>query len=103
MAQSQVMSQYRNNSISAIANQELNQEFFDLSPRPWDVDVIELIDDTLRIFIDWNNPETFLIEIKFQHWTKAKYKHAVISRQFEYSNVDVYRIGKSLFIRKLLF
>ena len=96
------MSQDRNSSIARNQNKYLNEEFFDLHPNPWDVDVIELT-ESVRIFIDCNNPETFLVEIKFRHWTESKFKTAVISQKFRSSSVDVYRIGKSLFLRRLLF
>lgn len=103
MAHTLVMSQKRNSSIARNHNKLLNEEFFDLHPNPWDVDVIE-ITEYVRIFIDCLNPETFLVEIKFQHWTESKFKTAVLTKKFRsYSDLDVYRIGKSLFLRRLLF
>ncbi len=97
-----MMSQNRNSSIASTQNKLRNEEFFDIHPSPWDVDVIE-INESSRIFIDCNNPETFLVEIKFRHWTESKFKTAVLSQKFLNSDIDVYRIGKSLFLRRLLF
>jgi hypothetical protein len=96
------MSQDRNSPIARNHNKYLNEEFFDLHPSPWEVDMIELT-ESVRIFIDTNNPETFLAEIKFRHWTESKFKTAVLQQKFRSSSVDVYRIGKSLFLRRLLF
>jgi hypothetical protein len=96
------MNQNRNSSIARSQNKYLNEEFFDIHPQPYEVDIIE-ITDFLRIYIDVNNPETFLIEHKFKHWEIAKHKTAVFQYKFKNVDVDVYRIGKSLFLRRLLF
>jgi hypothetical protein len=97
-----MMSQNQNSPIARRQNQFLNEEYFDIHPRPYDIDILE-INDKIRIFIDMNNYETFLVEIKFLHWTEAKYKTAIFSNKFQDSDIDVYRIGKSLFLRRLLF
>lgn len=96
------MSQNNNRSNQAQRNKLKNEEFFDVHPRPWDVEPWE-INEYLRIFLDPTNPETFLVEIKFLHWTEAKYRKALVSKIFEHSDIQVYRIGKSLFLRRLLF
>jgi len=96
------MSQNSNSSIASTQNKSRNEEFFDIHPSPWDIDVIE-INEKLRIFIDTNNLETFLVEIKFLHWTESKYKTAVLQQKFKDTDVEVYRIGKSLFLRRLMF
>lgn len=94
------MSKYQHDSYGQVTNQYLNEEYFDLHPTPWDVETWEIRED-LRIFYDHNNPETFLLEITFKHWKEAEFKRKVCLKIFK--DLDVYRINKKLFLRKLLF
>jgi hypothetical protein len=84
----------------------LNEEFFDLHPQPWDVEkhcILETTSFRISLYLDVQNPDTFLVEILYQDWQSCKYKEAMLGKVLENSDVDVYRIRKKLFLRRLLF
>ena len=96
------MSQHRNSSIAGNQARSNNEEFFDLHPRPWDVECYNL-DKYVRIFVDHNNIDTFLLEITYPTWIEANYKLKMMEQIFKDDITCVYRNGKKLFLRKLLF
>lgn len=97
------MSKYENYSPARYQAQLKNEEFFDLHPNPWDVEIWETFEN-VRIYYDPKNPETILIEIKFQYWEKAEKNRIKLDHIFKSVDlIDVYRIRKKLFLRKLLF
>lgn len=97
------MSRKQNFSTARYQAQMNNEEFFDLHPSPWDIEIYEPFQD-IRIYYDPRNPETILIEIKFRYWERTN--QAVVKLDSIFKSVDlidVYAIGKKLFLRKLLF
>lgn len=96
------MSQKQNYSSARYQSQLNNEEFFDLHPQPWDVEIYEPFEN-VRIYYDKNNPETFLIEIKFRYWEETAQKEKILDSIFSNRLTSVYRIRKKLFLRRLLF
>jgi len=95
-----MMSQINNSSIEPARIN--NEEFFDLHPQPYGIEKFNPL-EMLTIFIDQNNPETFLIEINFYMWDKARRAANLWSYILEKSDVDVYHSKGRLFFRRLLF
>ena len=96
------MSQYRNSSIQPSQATFNNEEFFDLHPHPYNVDKYSISED-VKLYLDFDNPETFLVEIHFDNWQDAKFSEAKCRYIFKRSDIDVYRMRKKLFLRRLLF
>ena len=84
----------------------MNEEFFDVHPRPYDVQYFELENLgrlKITLYIDHNNPETFLLKTWFSDWKEAERWLKVMTVQLQNTGIDVYRDRKYLFLRKLLF
>ena len=81
---------------------ELNEEFFDLHPRPYDCQFFE-INDKITVYLDLNNTDTWLVKIRFSTWQQSEKYEIRLRRLFENSNVNIYRSRKLLFLRRLLF
>ena len=96
------MSEYRNSSPVSRATQFNNEEYFDLHPSPWEIEKYE-ITKNISIYLDINNPETFLIEIHYTSWHEAKYKEDIFRYMLRNVSLDLYRNRYKLFLRKLLF
>ena len=79
-----------------------NEEFFDLHPKPWSIEKFTIL-EKITIFIDQDNPETFLIEVNFYMWDKARRMANLWSFILQNSDVDVYHSKGRLFFRRLLF
>lgn len=94
------MSQINNRSISPARIN--NEEFFDLHPAPYGVEKFTIM-EKITIFIDQNNPETFLIEINFYMWHKAERMAKLWAMILQNTDVDVYYSKGRLFFRRLLF
>lgn len=97
------MSKSENVSYNSIASRELNEEFFDIHPRPYDVENYIFLNDIITLYIDYNNPETFLLKIRFSNWMTAKNARKLLQYALKNSDIDVYRNNRELFLRKLLF
>jgi len=97
-----LMSQYRNSSIQPSQATFNNEEYFDLHPHPYNVDKYFVKEDII-MYVDLDNPETFLVEIHFDNWQEAKHAEAKATYILKNSDVDVYRNRKKLFLRRLLF
>ncbi len=97
-----MMSQYRNSSIQHSQATQNNEEYFDLHPSPWDVERCEIRNDIIA-YIDPNNIDTFLIEIKFQDWKSCLQAQKLWEYMLRNGDVIVYRKRTKLFLRKLLF
>ena len=97
-----LMSQYRNSSIQPSQSTVNNEEFYDLHPAPYNVDKYS-IGKHIKLYVDFDNIETFLVEITFDSWQEAKYEEAKLTYLMKNSDVDVYRNRKYLFLRRLLF
>lgn len=94
------MSQINNRSISLARIK--NEEFFDLHPAPYGIEKFKIL-EKIKIFIDQDNPETFLIEINFYKWLKAQRYANLWSEVLVNTDVDVYHDRGRLFLRRLLF
>ena len=100
------MSEFQNVSIASLVTREMNEEFFDLHPRPYDITYCEIgqtIKDKITLYLDPNNPETFLLKIRFSNWIECDKTMKWMQVLFEHSDIDVYRSTKYLFLRRLLF
>jgi len=106
------MSEKENLSESRGKSQQKNEEFFE----QLGLDFASNIETTMfkglkqiTIYQNQDHGSTFLIEMRFNKWQKAEsHRHKLLwLRQPWYDSGiykdDVYRIGKSLFLRKLLF
>lgn len=96
------MSQYRNHSIQPTKATIKNEEFYDMHPCPYDIEYAE-IHNNITAYFDPNNPETFLIKIRFQDWQSAEKSERLWSFMLNNTDLDVYRMNKYLFLRRLLF
>lgn len=80
------------------------EEFFDEHPFSFNIERIRL-SKNIVIFLDCQNPKTFLIEINFDHFKEA----INYSRQFRFileetkSQIDLFRVRNKLFLRRLLY
>ena len=98
-------------SIARQAAREMNEEFFDEHPFPFDIQR-ERISDNIIIYCDpLTVHKTWLVEITFpltklqisQCFKQLKNTVSRIQKLFEMHEVDVYHIRNKLFLRKLLF
>ncbi len=96
------MSQIENSSIRARQSRIMNEEFHDLHPSPWDIEYTEIREDIVA-YIDPNNVETFLIELKFDNWKEAAKAEKLWDYMLRNCSVDCYRNNKTLFLRRLIF
>lgn len=99
------MSQLKvNDAIDRHIARLLTEEFFDEHPSSFNIERIRLSSNII-LFIDTQNPKTFLIRIAYPNWKEcAKY-----SKLYQYiirdSNlqIDCLRDRNILFLRRLLF
>lgn len=86
-------------------NQYKVEEYFDEHPNPFNIEIFQfegLIG--IKVYCD-NTGETdncFLFEFKFKDWKKASHYTRILLNQLSQS-IEVFRVGKKLFLRKLLF
>ena len=97
------MSQFKNVLSDRQTAQYLNEEFFDLHPRPYDVEYFQFENDRITLYLDKRNTETWLVKIRFTNWQKAEQVSNRLSRIFDNTEIDCYRNHKYLFLRKMLF
>ena len=100
------------NSLDTRRAQEANEEFFEqLGPQfAANVELHEFRKlKNITLYLNRDHGQTFLVEMRFKDWkTAEKNRNTLLFlRQPWYESgiykEDVYRIGKSLFLRKLLF
>lgn len=79
-----------------------NEEFFDEHPYSFNIERFR-ISKWIVIFLDLQNPESFLIELRFDSWKEAKNYGKQIQHILENSKIDVdlYRSINKLFLRRL--
>lgn len=86
-------------------NQWKVEEFFDEHPKPFNVEIFNFEGlMRMKVYCD-NTGETdgmYLIEIHFNKWKQALHYTRILRNQLS-GSIDVFRIGKKLFLRKLLF
>lgn len=79
------------------------EEFFDEHPFSFNVERFRL-SRNIVLFLDLQTPNTYLIEINFEHWKEA----INYGKQFKYilkeskSQIDLFRVRNKLFLRRLL-
>ena len=86
-------------------NQWKVEEFFDEHPSPFQIEIFGfegLIRTKVYADITGENNETYLFELTFKDWKKARHYTRILSSLLS-SSLDVFRIGKKLFLRKLTF
>lgn len=87
-------------------NQWKVEEFFDEHPRPFNLEIFQfegLI--SLKLYADTTSgetDETYMFELKFKHWKKALAYQRVVMNCLS-QQLDIFRVGRKLFLRKLLF
>lgn len=89
-------------------NQWKVEEFFDSHPYPFNIEIFGfegLI--SIKCYADVTNEnkdliDSYLFELKFKDWKKARHYARILSTLLK-RNLDVFRIGKKLFLRKLFF
>ncbi len=96
------MSQITNSSIGPSQATQNNEDYYDLHPSPWDIEYTEIRNDIIA-YIDPNNCETFLIELRYADWKSALKAEKLWKYMLRKTDVDVYRNRKLLFLRRLLF
>ncbi len=92
--------------------QQRNEEFFEQIDPEFSADIEIISFEGLKRITRYQNSsyqETFLVELRFKSWQQAA-KQEPLLRYLRHPwfdsgiyKEDVYRIGKSLFLRKLLF
>lgn len=106
------MSEKENLSKQRQNAQQRNEDFFEQLGPEFGFGIETTIVTNLKevtIFQNHDHGTTFLIEMRFKTWKQAEaHKHIIkyLSGPWYDSGIykeDIYRIGKSLFLRKLLF
>lgn len=86
-------------------NQWKVEEYFDEHPNPFNIEIFGfegLIRMKVYADITSGNSETYLFELTFKDWKKARHYTRILSSFLSHS-LDIFRIGKRLFLRKLTF
>ncbi len=86
-------------------NQWKVEEFFDTHPNPFNIEIFEFEGLTaIKVYADISSEtgnDSYLFELKFENWKKAQHYTRIAFKIL--NGVDIFRIGKRLFLRKLLF
>jgi|AMFO01.1.fsa_nt_gi hypothetical protein len=81
------------------------EEFFDEHPNPFNIE-INAFEGLNRILVyadlSGETDDSYLFELKFKDWKKARHYARILSNLLS-AHLDIFRIGKKLFLRKLSF
>jgi len=82
------------------------EEFFDEHPNPFNIEIFGFEGlKRIKVYTDITDKKQsgkFLFELTFKDWKKAQYYTRILLKTLN-RHLDVFRIGKQLFLRKLLF
>lgn len=81
------------------------EEFFDEHPYPFNIEIFQFEGlSNIKVYADvtGNADEMYLFELKFKDWKKARHYTRIVANMLS-SQLDIFRVGRKLFLRKLLF
>ncbi len=87
-------------------NQWKVEEFFDEHPYPFNVEIFNFEGlSSMLVYADITSgeaDETYLFKLTFKDWKKARHYTRILSNMLS-GSLDIFRVGKDLFLRKLSF
>ncbi len=87
-------------------NQWKVEEFFDEHPYPFNVEIFNFEGlSSIQVYADITSgeaDETYLFKLTFKDWKKARHYTRILSNMLS-GSLDIFRVGKNLFLRKLSF
>lgn len=87
-------------------NQWKVEEFFDEHPYPFNIEIFRFEGlSEMQVYADITSgeaDETYLFKLTFKDWKKARHYTRILSNMLS-GSLDIFRVGKNLFLRKLQF
>lgn len=82
------------------------EEFFDEHPYPFNIEIFQFEGlSAIKVYADITSgeaDEVYLFELTFKDWKKARHYTRILANMLS-GSLDIFRIGKKLFLRKLRF